>query len=796
MDLQKRAENRKMLERLLRMIVFALLLAGTFPEARSMSGEPGAEKKGSMSGDFRFPKLNFSHRHMRLLLENAFGYVNPKHGVIDPASGYPVEGWNQDPHRGLHLRSFTQLTAIGEWVELLANIVAGYAGNPYISRDSAMEKLSLAIKSLREDQENPTLAAKGLLVNFLGLEGERRTGPLLQTVERDRFIETFGEKTGSGVWKALLEKGWILPERKGRTGRIRRGEKYGASHFDGPLAPFAKEPLKSSIMGLLDQRTALVIFGDNVNLSSSMAKAVGALLRPEVKDDPRVSGLREEMERFIAVQKAGYAHLLDKKTGTFFFGWDATADRMVGWDDGQGNWVSGQMNSFISEFRGPWVFTVLRHGLPETSIRNAGFKIKPYRLTNGRDSHSLAAWEGSTFQLLGLSLFMQEHLNPGWKRSLESIVDIALDYSGSRGLPGFLSEAYSGNGTEYTGYIGIPEIAITDKPLITHAPSLYTLGVAYTIAPEKIEKFLEAHWRIISGLFTDHGPWEGYNTSTREVIEFQTTAHTLALILGGIGSSHENMDRYLKLNGLSGALERLYKPGKRVDLLSPGNRVTGWAMDQCPVRLKKKDGFCSFESQLTGAGGLTFTVSEARGTSLSNGTLRIRYQSEEHLEDAHILFKRFKEDPFPTPPIPIEVFTRFKKTQGKDEETEIVLPATPALNGIKEISLVFGRSGIASPVDVVIKGFDFTPFPFALGCYLPLRSLRILARPEESCCFLDAEEHIHVLNRTAGLSLDQIVDHADHDQPACPLVHIQEEIAEVASPNVRGGQQPARTENP
>jgi hypothetical protein len=46
-------------------------------------------------------------------------------------------------------------------------------------------------------------------------------------------------------------------------------------------------------------------------------------------------------------------------TGTFVFGLDATADRLVGWDDGRGNWVTGQMNYFINEFCAPWTFAVL-----------------------------------------------------------------------------------------------------------------------------------------------------------------------------------------------------------------------------------------------------------------------------------------------------------------------------------------------------------------------------------------------------------------------------------------------------
>jgi hypothetical protein len=469
-----------------------------------------------------------------------------------------------------------------------------------------------------------------------------------------------------------------MEEDNGRKGRIRRTGTYGAAFFDGPLAPYAHESLKTRIMNLLDQRVVTIIFGDNVNLTASLAKAIGALRRPEILHDQGIAALREEMERFIDAQKEGYAYLFDAKTGTFFFGWDATADRFVGWDDGRGNWITGHMNYFINEFRGPWMFAVLRYGLPEESLRNAGFKIKPYRFSDGREAHVPAAWEGSAFQLLGLSLFMQEMRNPGWRKTLETLVEVQLDFSGGKKLPGFLSEAYSGKGTEYTGYIGIPDIAVTDKPLITHAPSLYTLGVAYTIAPDKVEKFLEEHWPMISGLFTEHGPWEGWNTAGNEIIPYQTTVHTLSLILGGIGSAQDNMQRYLEHRNLSGALERLYEPGDRVNLLTAGNR---------------------------------FVAPRDRTISLSNGTLILRHRSQGEVAYARISFKRAKDDPLPPPAIPIEILVRFKPTKGKEEAMEIILPATPALKGLTEISLSFEKQPSAS---LSMTALEFLPFDAGL----------------------------------------------------------------------------------
>ena len=84
----------------------------------------------------RFPTVRPEHRHVRDLLANAMRYVAPENRMVDPVSGYPFEGWNQDPSQGLFLRSFTQLTAIGQYMELLANVVAGECRHARTSRGS------------------------------------------------------------------------------------------------------------------------------------------------------------------------------------------------------------------------------------------------------------------------------------------------------------------------------------------------------------------------------------------------------------------------------------------------------------------------------------------------------------------------------------------------------------------------------------------------------------------------------------------------------------------------------------
>src|SRR5205807_7668420 len=159
-------------------------------------------------------------------------------------------------------------------------------------------------------------------------------------------------------------------------------------------------------------------------------------------------------------------------------------------------------------------------------------------------------------------------------------------------LPGFLSESYTGLGAQYTGNVGIPEIAVTPRPRITDAASLYTLGVAYTIAPDRTERFLAGNWPVVSKLLTDHGPWEGFNVTRQEVIRFQTAPHTLSLILGVLGTGSEQMKRYLDARGLGGRLAEVFRPGEAVDLLADEMQVFAWApKDQTIRSMRDKGGF-------------------------------------------------------------------------------------------------------------------------------------------------------------------------------------------------------------
>jgi len=685
-------------------LAFLLSLVGTMSQLRA--GEP--DRRVASERGLQFPTVRPKHRHVRELLASAMRYLAPENRMVDPISGYPFEGWNQDPVKGLYLRSFTQLTAIGQYMELLANIAAGTCDTPYLSRKQALANLRHLIKNLRQDQHDPRLSAENLLGNFLDLATGKRLGPLAVDVEKHKLEDAFGKPKGEAIWRALQAKTWIMPRNSDREADIQRSSTYGWDHFDGPLAPFADSVTKQKIMDILDQRVVMIVFIDNANLSAAAAKTIGALLQPAVKDQAGVPELRQELERFLDDQLKGYERLYDPKSGQFFFGRDATKDRYFGWVDLQGKWITGHVDYLVNEFRGPATFVVTRFGLPIAAIKNLGFKMKPYRTGDNRDLYVLAPWEGSSFQALGLELSMTELNRPSWRCLLENIVDVEIDYATRHKLPGFLSESYSGEGVKYTGSVGIPDITVSPLPRITDAASLYTLGAAYSVAPDKIEQFLAANWLLVSKLLTEHGPWEGTKGTGHELIRFQTTAHTLALILGLLGTGSDHMKAYLDFKGLGSRLDQVFKPGEDVDLLSGEIQVFAWNDKTSPVRTRRDStGFHTHTNRLSN-GGIAFVSSGSHGMNLSGGLLTLRYRSSVPISQAMITLKPLGNSPA-AGLIPTEIFSRFADTAGQDQEIAIPLPATPGLGQIKEVVITFGPKSQGRPIDLSISHLKVSP---------------------------------------------------------------------------------------
>ena len=292
---------------------------------------------------------------------------------------------------------------------------------------------------------------------------------------------------------------------------------------------------------------------------------------------------------------------------------------------------------------------------------------------------------------------------------MEDFVDVEIDYARRNRLPGFLSESYSGREAQYTGAIGIPSVTVSPTTRITDAASLYTLGSAYTVAPEKIENFLADNWPTISRLLSDHGPWEGFNTTKQEVILFQTSAHTFSLILGLLGTASEHMKTYLDFKGLGTKLDDVFKPGVQVDMLSDQATVFAWDDDQNPLASKRDPAGFHVASRRVGDLGIAFVAADPKGVNLSGGTLVFRYRLGTPSVPAVIELKPVKGETSTEGLIPNEIFTNLANAHGETREVQILFPATPGLKQTKEIVVTFGKESKGRSLDISILELKIAP---------------------------------------------------------------------------------------
>ena len=212
--------------------------------------------------------------------------------MIDPVSGYPFEGWNQDPAAGA--------------LPPLVHPVDGHrpvhgAAREHRRRQSATARTSRATRPSRtwrswsracaRTSTTRGSSADGLLGNFLDLATGKRLGPLASDVEKTKLLDAFGTEKGEAIWKALAAKGWIVPRQRTTARPTSSGRAtFGWDHFDGPLAPYRDtgheaedhgppRPARGD-GGLRRQRQPLVV---------RRPKTIGALLRPAIKDEPGVA---------------------------------------------------------------------------------------------------------------------------------------------------------------------------------------------------------------------------------------------------------------------------------------------------------------------------------------------------------------------------------------------------------------------------------------------------------------------------------------------------------------------------
>ena len=329
------------------------------------------------------------------------------------------------------------------------------------------------------------------------------------------------------------------------------------------------------------------------------------------------AAIRATLEHFLDDQQEGYAHLYDAPAGMFSFGWDASRDQFLGWHEQAGECAKGYMDYLGNEFRGPTNFVVLRFGLPIHAVKNLGFKIKPYRIRGESDAYVLAPWDGSAFQALGLGLCMGELEDPSWKKMLENLVDVELDYAARNRLPGFLSESYTGDGAQYTGAVGIPGHAVTPLPRITNAASLYTLGIAYMVTARRSSSSSRTTGRRYPNCSPTTAPgkastWPGKSPSACKPPPIPSPWSSAC-------SARDEYAAVSRLPGPSRTLGRGLQAGRECRLLVRGDPLFAWGDKEAAMTsTRNRDGFHAKCPRTDGLG-IAFVASRASGVNLSGG---------------------------------------------------------------------------------------------------------------------------------------------------------------------------------
>ena len=210
-------------------------------------------------------------------------------------------------------------------------------------------------------------------------------------------------------------------------------------------------------------------------------------------------------------------------------------------------------------------------------------------------------------------------------------------------------------------------------------------------------------------LRTDHGPWEGYQVQKQKPIAFQTTAHTLSLLLGALGNGPENMQRYLAENQLEQKVARAFYPGAGIDFLSAGiNRLT-WSADGGKTELLPDPEVLTLRCESKSVAGLVLKLPENQPANISGNELILHYTSDQAVPEVRIKIPRGTA---PGPGvIPNEIITRFKVTDAAGEVLRIPLPTHPALTDIRSLEVNMIRSADALPVTLKINQLGTAPHP-------------------------------------------------------------------------------------
>ena len=153
----------------------------------------------------------------------------------------------------------------------------------------------------------------------------------------------FGPQKGEAIWQALKAKGWIVPRATAARRPSAAGADYGSTFFNGPLAPLCRQGRrKTRSWRSSTSRVVAVVFGDNANLSISVAKAIGSAAAPGDQGRPEDRGAcGEPWNTSSTTSRRATPTCTTPRRACSASAGTPRRDQFLGWDDAQGNWHNG-----------------------------------------------------------------------------------------------------------------------------------------------------------------------------------------------------------------------------------------------------------------------------------------------------------------------------------------------------------------------------------------------------------------------------------------------------------------------
>ena len=451
----------------------------------AVRGSAAGEVRARMAGDarFAFPRIADGH-----VLACGRCWPTPCNTSAGPGHhrrrrGYPVEGWNHDPGKGLFLRSFTQLTAIGA--------VGRSAGRR--SRPGRPTTVHLATRGPRwtarwsstacgTTSRIPAVGARACWATSSDLAADGASWAAVRDRRqriRRRFRAGKGRRPSGRPWRKRAGSFRALA---GQDADIRRGAAYGSQPLRRPLAPFADDADQEPAHGALGPASSWWPSATTPICPCRSPRRSGRCWGRHPGGDPRARGpFAAKLRKWNIFSKTSgraTSSSTTARSGMFRFGWDASARhvlRLGGLPTAIGR--SATWTTWSTSFAGRPRSSCSATACPTTALANLGFKIKPYRLAGRPDAVYIAGPLGR----LGVPGARPQPLDvetctiPSWKRSCENLVDVEIDYCSAATI----CPASSPNPTPaatpvYTGASAFPRSPSTRaadhrRPLALHA---------------------------------------------------------------------------------------------------------------------------------------------------------------------------------------------------------------------------------------------------------------------------------------------------------------------------------------